>query len=290
MEGLIVKGIGGFYYVKSGTVVYECKARGIFKKEGIVPTVGDKVSIEILADGKAVINDIYPRKNIFIRPSIANVDCFVVVVAATQPNPSRAIVDKFLVMAEKSHTDIILCINKIDLADDARLKRMKETYEHLYKMVFVSGETGQGIRTLKEMLVGKVAALTGPSGVGKSTLLNAIMPNVFAETGEISSKTQRGRHTTRHVEIFDMEFGGMIFDTPGFTSFEILEAGEEELQFLYPEMLPYIGKCRYDNCRHLREPDCAVRKAVAEEKIKKSRYTSYIEQLNEIIEKERNKY
>lgn len=290
MEGLIVKGIGGFYYVKSGTIVYECKARGIFKKEGIVPTVGDKVSIEILADGKAVINEIYPRKNIFIRPSIANVDCFVVVVAATQPDPSRAIVDKFLVMAEKSRTDIILCINKIDLADDARLKRMKETYEHLYKMVFVSGETGQGIRTLKEMLVGKVAALTGPSGVGKSTLLNAIMPNVFAETGEISSKTQRGRHTTRHVEIFDMEFGGMIFDTPGFTSFEILEAGEEELQFLYPEMLPYIGKCRYDNCRHLREPDCAVRKAVAEEKIKKSRYTSYIEQLNEIIEKERNKY
>ena len=290
MEGLIVKGIGGFYYVKSGTIVYECKARGIFKKEGIVPTVGDKVSIEILADGKAVINEIYPRKNIFIRPSIANVDCFVVVVAATQPDPSRAIVDKFLVMAEKSRTDIILCINKIDLADDARLKRMKETYEHLYKMVFVSGETGQGIRTLKEMLVGKVAALTGPSGVGKSTLLNAIMPNVFAETGEISSKTQRGRHTTRHVEIFDMEFGGMIFDTPGFTSFEILEAGEEELQFLYPEMLPYIGKCRYDNCRHLREPDCAVRKAVAEEKIKKSRYTSYIEQLNEIIEKKRNKY
>jgi len=293
MKGIIVKGIGGFYYVKSeqiNPIVYQCRARGIFKKDGIKPMVGDEVIIEVLPDGDAVVNQILPRKNSFIRPPIANVDCFACVISVAEPAPNRAITDKFLVMAEKSRVDIILCVNKIDLADQAVLNKLKDTYEKLYPMAFTSVEKDIGIEAFGKLLSGKRCAFAGPSGVGKSSLLNRLHPDVSVETSEVSHKTLRGKHTTRHVEIFDMEFGGMIFDTPGFTSFEVLEASEEELQFLYPEMAPYIGKCKYDNCRHLREPDCAIREAVIEGVISKSRYTSYVEQLLEIQEKEKNKY
>ena len=175
------------------------------------------------------------------------------------------------------------------MSDDT-VAKIYDIYDGTYPVYCVSGETGKGIEELKRNLAGKKCALAGPSGVGKSTILNALEPKVFVQTGEISQKTKRGRHTTRHVEIFDMEFGGMIFDTPGFTSFEILEAGIDELEHLYPEFSLYLGKCKYDNCRHLKEPDCAIRDAVREGKIKKERYRSYITQLLEIKEKEKNKY
>lgn len=287
MEGIVVKGIAGFYYVKAKDSVYQCKARGIFKKDGIKVAVGDIVEIQLNEGSDALITEIKQRKNFFIRPPIVNVDCFAVVFAIVNPEPNFAIIDRFLVMAEKSNMDIILCVNKVDLAEQSQVDKLKQIYESIYPMVFLSGKTGQGIEELKALLQGKKCALAGPSGVGKSTILNALEPMVSVETGEISEKTKRGKHTTRHVEIFDTAFGAMIFDTPGFTSFEVLEADEEELALLYPEMQEYLGQCRYDNCRHIKEPDCCIREAVAEGKISKSRYNSYVVQIKEIREKSR---
>lgn len=286
MEGIIVKGIAGFYYVKAEDTVYQCKARGVFKKQGITPAVGDRVTIRMAEEGSdAVIEAIHERKNSFIRPPIANVDCFVVVLAAANPKPNLTITDKFLVMAEKSHTDIILCINKSDLVSREELDAIKEIYRDLYPVVCVSGKEGIGLDELKQRLEGKISALAGPSGVGKSTLLNKLAPHALAETGDISGKTKRGKHTTRHSELFEMGENAMIFDTPGFTSFEILDADEEELQYFYPEMEALLGTCKYDNCRHKKEPACAIRDAAEDGRIHPSRYASYLAQLEEIQQK-----
>ena len=285
MQGIIVKGIAGFYYVETEEGIYQCKARGIFRKDGIIPRVGDNVIIEAIDEEEAVINEILPRKNEFIRPPIANVDCFIIVIAAKQPDPNMSILDKFLVMAELYHTDVVICVNKIDLVEREELELFKEIYQPIYPLVFVSGKTGQGIKDLEDLIIDKKSALAGPSGVGKSTILNKIIGEKIAETGEVSHKTKRGKNTTRHVELYSLKNGGMIFDTPGFTSFDVLEAEEDELSYLYPEMQPYLSKCRYDDCRHLAEPDCEVQKAVKEGKIHESRYDSYVKQIKEIQEK-----
>ncbi|MBN7772052.1 ribosome small subunit-dependent GTPase A [Clostridium aminobutyricum] len=287
MEGIVVKGIGGFYYVKAEGQVIQCKARGIFKKDGIKIAIGDLVRIELNEGSDATITAIHERRNCFIRPPIANVDCFAVVMAAADPEPNLAIIDRFLVMAEKSNMDVILCINKVDIAKPEMINRLKNIYEDIYPMVFLNAKTGSGIDELKKLMTDKKCALAGPSGVGKSTILNALEPKVTVETGEISEKTKRGKHTTRHVEIFDTDFGALVFDTPGFTSFEILEAEEEELQQFYPEMLPYLGGCKYDNCRHIKEPECSVLEAVEDGAISQSRYNSYAEQYKEIKEKKK---
>lgn len=290
MKGIIVKGIAGFYYVKVGEKIYQCKARGIFKKDGIIPYVGDEVIIEDTNKDEAVINEILPRKNCFIRPPIANVDCFVIVVAAARPEPNPDIIDKFLVMAEKNHTDIVICINKIDLITDEKRNEIEDIYKGLYPLVCVCGKTGQGLEEMAELLKNKKSALAGPSGAGKSTLLNLLQTRFTVETGAISEKTKRGKHTTRHVELFETDFGALLFDTPGFTSFDIMDAEVDELHFLYPEMSALVGGCKYDDCRHIKEPDCCVRDAVAQGKIHESRYKSYVSQLKEIQEKESTKY
>ncbi|MBR0600217.1 ribosome small subunit-dependent GTPase A [Sinanaerobacter chloroacetimidivorans] len=288
MKGIIVKGIAGFYYVKTENRVVQCKARGIFKKDGTIPYVGDEVHIEMIDDEEAVINEICSRKNVFIRPPIANVDCFIIVIAAANPDPNPDIIDRFLVMAEKNHTEIVLCINKIDLVSEEKRRDIEAIYHDIYPVVSVSGNTGEGIEELKKYLKDKKSALAGPSGAGKSTLLNKLQTGLSVETGAISNKTKRGKHTTRHVEIFQLDFGGMIFDTPGFTSFDILEADEEELQYLYPEISALVGDCKYDNCRHIKEPDCRIRDAVKTGKIHSSRYDSYVNHFKEI--QERRKY
>ena len=283
-----MKGIAGFYYVKTSKGRFQAKGRGIFKKDKITLTVGDYVDIQVLDDGDAVINSIEPRKNEFLRPPIANVDCFVVVFSIAKPTPNYRIIDKFLIMAEMNNTDAIICINKEDLVTDKSETNIVDVYKDIYPTVFVSGKTGEGLEKLAKMISNKKVALAGPSGVGKSTILNQLIPLAMMETGSISEKTKRGKHTTRHVEIFELENGGMIFDTPGFTSFEILEAEEDSLMDYYPEMLKYKGHCKYDDCRHVKEPGCKVIEAVKNGDINKMRYNSYLENMNEI--RTRKKY
>ena len=284
IEGTIVKGIGGFYYVETAEGLYQCRARGIFRKEGMTPYVGDRVEIEPQDDEEAVITRIFPRRNQFIRPPVANVDCLIITAALRKPEINLYIIDKFLVMAEYQHTDIGICLNKIDLAEPDEINAFRKIYEDIYPVICVSGKTGEGLDELQKFLNGRKCAFAGPSGVGKSTLLNHLQATVMVETGEISEKSQRGKHTTRHVELFQLADGSMIFDTPGFTSFEVLEAEEQELAFLYPEMAPFIGQCKYHNCRHISEPDCEVRSAVIRGTIHMSRYDSYCKQIKEIQE------
>ncbi len=289
MKGLIIKGIGGFYYVETDLGLIEAKGRGIFKKDGKTLMVGDEVELDIIdkEEKKGVINAILPRKNSFIRPPIANVDVFAVVFAPKKPKPNYALIDKFLIMAEMHGVEALICINKCDLADEAELAEIRAVYEKVYPVLSVSGKTGQGLGELKAYTSGKKLALAGPSGVGKSTLLNCLIPHANMQTGEISDKTQRGRHTTRHVEIFNTDSGGRIFDTPGFTSFDILEAEEDTLRMYYPEIEKFTGMCRYDNCRHLREPGCRVRIALDGGELHRQRYESYLFNLDEIKKRKR---
>ena len=290
MKGLIVKGIGGFYYVKTEKGLIEAKGRGIFKKDGITLCVGDEVEIEIIDEenAKGVIDKILPRKNVFIRPPIANVDVFIVVFAATSPAPNFPIIDKFLVNAEIHGIEPIICINKKDLVSVEEIENIKEIYQSAYKVIAVSTLTGDGLEELYPLIKDKKVALAGPSGVGKSSILNQLHPSANMETGEVSKKTSRGKHTTRHVEIFEIEQGGMIFDTPGFTSFEMPDIEVSDLKEYYPEFEKLHGQCKYDNCYHLKEPECAVRKAVKAGNIHILRYKAYLANMEEL--KNKNRY
>lgn len=297
MTGLIIKGIGGFYYVKTEEGIFECRGRGAFRKKGLKIQVGDRVKIsetELSSEARkrgmeheGVIEEVLERKNSFIRPPIVNVDTFAVTFAVKDPEPSFAIIDKFLVMASMNSVEAIIVMNKCDLADESTLEEYRNIYSGLYETVMVSTVTGEGLEELDRLIHGKTVAFAGPSGVGKSTIINALIPDADMETGEISRKTSRGRHTTRHVEIFETRSGGLVYDTPGFTSFDILEAEEDELREHYPEIARYSGKCYYDNCRHLKEPDCAVKDAVRRGEISRIRYGSYKSNMEEIKEKRR---
>ena len=298
MKGIIIKGIGGFYYVKTEEALYECTGRGIFKRMGIKLQVGDRVTISekelskeardrgILHEG--VIEEVMERKNSFIRPPIVNVDTFAVTFAAKDPEPNFTLIDKFLVMAGMNHVEAVIVMNKCDLCDEETLRNYEEVYSGLYPVIRVSGKENIGLEELERSILGKTVAFAGPSGVGKSTLINELIPDAEMETGEVSKKTSRGRHTTRHVEIFEAKGGGLVYDTPGFTSFDILEAEEDELQDYYPDLAKFKGKCFYDNCRHLKEPDCAVKAAVKAGMISRIRYRSYKTNMEEI--KEKRKY
>ena len=291
MQGKIIRGIAGFYYVhvvESG--VYECKAKGIFRKDGLKPLVGDDVEIEILdeKDMEGNIMQILPRRNDLIRPAVANIDLALVVFAAAKPKPHFQLLDRFLVMMESKEIPAILCFNKSDIVDDAEIASLKEIYENCgYPLLFTSAKEETNIDELKELLRGKTTAIAGPSGVGKSSLINQLQSGVKMETGSISRKIERGKHTTRHSELIVLEEGSYIMDTPGFSSLYVGDMEKEELKYCFPEFSAYEGKCRFNGCSHTHEPGCAVREAVEEGKIHRMRYEDYTFLYRELQEKKR---
>lgn len=275
MTGIIVKGIGGFYYVKAADDnVYECKARGIFRKERVTPMIGDRVEIEV-KDGKGSVVKIQERATCLERPPVANIDILVLVVAAASPEPNFFLIDKMLINAQKSGIEPIICINKTDLAQREDLQK---TYRS-YKVVSVCAEKEEGIDGLVGLIKDKVSAFSGLSGVGKSSILNLIT-NTEMETGAVSEKIQRGRHTTRHVELLELKAGGFVLDTPGFSSLEVEGVKAEELHNYFPEMSGAKGSCRFRGCSHISEPDCAVKALLESGTLSESRYESYRELYN----------
>ena len=283
MRGRIVKGIGGFYYVDvAARGLYECKARGVFRNQEIKPLVGDYADIEETKEGTMVgqITAIVPRSNELIRPAVANVDQALVLFAAAKPAPNLALLDHFLVMMERSGVPVVLVFNKADAASQRKMEELAEIYGGCgCEVHFISAKTGEGIEEIRGLLAGKTTVLAGPSGVGKSTLMNAILPEAGMQTGEISQKIGRGRHTTRHAELFRIGEDSYLFDTPGFSSFTVWGIEPEQLRFYLPEFGPYEGKCRFDGCLHHKEPDCAVKEALARGEISRVRYESYLQML-----------
>lgn len=276
MVGTIIKALSGFYYVSADEKIYECRARGKFRLDGTSPLVGDKVSFAPDPNGKGYIEKVFERKNYFIRPAVANIDAMVFIAANTNPVTDPFLIDRVSVIAEEADCELIVCINKTDI-DPA-----DELYEIYSKSGFVtirtSAETGEGISKLMQALKGKICAFTGNSGVGKSSILNALVPELNLEVGEVSEKLGRGKHTTRHVELFALSDETYIADTPGFASFDIemmQSIDKDELMFDFREFKPYIGSCRFNDCAHLKEPGCAVTEALNSGKIMPSRYESY---------------
>ena len=291
MQGKIVKGIGGFYYVDNGkNKVYACRAKGIFRKQDIKPLVGDNVEFTILdeTDAEGNVDAILPRKNALIRPAAANVDQALVVFALTHPAPNLNLLDRFLVMMEREQVPVIICFNKADLAGEEEMEAYRAVYEKAgYPVRIISAKEEDGVEAVRSLMRGKTTVLAGPSGVGKSSIINLLQSEVEMETGSISRKIERGRHTTRHSELLVLGEDSYIMDTPGFSSLYISDIEQDSLKYCFPEFVPYEGKCRFNGCSHVHEPDCAVKQAVEEEKIHRSRYEDYLAMYQEIQERKR---
>ena len=291
MQGKIIKGIAGFYYVhvvESG--IYECKAKGVFRKEKVKPLVGDDVEIEILDEAEKTGNivQILPRKNELIRPAVTNIDQALVVFAVTEPKPHFNLLDRFLVMMESKEIPVVLCFNKKDIASQPELKELQEIYSACgYRVIFTSALNEENIGTVKEVLQGKTTVIAGPSGVGKSSLINLLQTEIRMETGSISKKIARGKHTTRHSELITIDGNSYIMDTPGFSSLYVNDFEKGELKYYIREFAPYEGKCRFNGCDHVHEPGCAVKAAVEHGEIHTVRYEDYLEMYQELQEKKR---
>ena len=266
--------------------IVQAKGRGLFKKDGFLLMVGDRVELDYKEGDDSIITSVEERKNSCSRPPIANVDKLIVVMAMEKPAPNLQVTDKLLAMAEAKGVDPVVCINKCDSGNRDKGEELADIYRDIYPTVLVSGLTGENIDKLLKLIEGGNAAMAGPSGVGKSTLTNRLIPHASMEVGDISSKTDRGKHTTRHVEMFKLG-EGYLFDTPGFTSLYADEAWEDDLGGLFPEIRENRESCRFDDCRHVAEPDCGVIKALEEGRIKKTRYESYISIMNEMSEKKK---
>lgn len=279
IKGRIIKGIGGFYYVKAAdNTIYECKARGIFRKESIKPAIGDFVDI-LVENGKGSIEKIYPRVSYLVRPTVANIDVLVIVVAAAEPEPNILLIDKLLVNAENVGISPVILINKTDVKSGGKIA---EIYEKAgYPVVLTSAKEKDVKDAILPYIKDKTSAFAGLSGVGKSTILNLIT-DTKQETGEISDKIKRGKHTTRHVELLELQEGGFVLDTPGFSSFEIDSIKADELYKNFPEMRDLEDMCRFKGCKHINEPDCIVKEEVESGEIAKSRYESYVALFNEL--------
>ena len=291
MQGKIIKGIAGFYYIYAEDhEIYECKAKGIFRKDNQKPLVGDNVEIEVLdiQEKEGSVTAILPRRNSLIRPAVANVDQAFVIFAMENPKPNLMLLDRFLIMMEKQDIPAVVCFNKKDLADSSELEFLYETYTGCgYRVILSSTFQGDGLDEIRQVLKGKTTVVAGPSGVGKSSITNALQENVKMETGEISKKLKRGKHTTRHSQVIPVGEDTYLMDTPGFSSLYLTDMEEQELKDYFPEFRKYEGQCRFQGCRHIHEPGCAVKEALENHKISSLRYEDYLGLYEGLKEKRR---
>ncbi len=274
--GRIIKGIGGLYFVDTDNGIFECKARGVFRKRKITPTIGDYVEITVLDEKnkEGFIEKICERKSFLIRPKVANVDCCIITFAGASPNINFDLLDRFLILTEEKNLDVIICINKYDLTKKETIEYIQRVYAPIYKVIFTNTIDKTGIDELKNEIKNKVSVVAGPSGVGKSSLINCILPFTTQKTGEISKKIERGKHTTREVELLCVDENTYIVDSPGFTSLSLEHIKPEELQFYFREFKDFLEKCRFNDCLHLFEPDCLIKEHIGNE-ISKERYERY---------------
>jgi len=284
MDGLIFRALSGFYYVKTATgSQIECRARGRFRKTGESPLVGDRVTISETEPGKGVVEAIHPRKNAFVRPPVANIDCMIVLASAVNPITDPFLIDRITAIAEAKDAECVICVNKTDLHPGDDLFAIYEAAG--FKTIRTSAITGEGIEELRAFIHGKICAFVGNSGVGKSSILNALEPGFMVKVAEVSEKLGRGRHTTRHVELFPLGEDTQVADTPGFSSFDIEKMDltiKEDLQYAFPDFAPYLGCCQFRDCAHVAEQGCAVLEALREGKIRPTRHGSYLRLYNEI--------
>lgn len=282
MNGILLKAIAGFYYIEAGGRVYECKARGIFRKNHEAPTVGDNLEFEILDDGKGIVTKILPRKNLLVRPPVANLDQLFIVSAHDTPAPNALLIDRLTAIAINNDIEPIVVFNKSDLGN---MDDWQKIYSNVgFRCIVTSGANGEGCDEILKLLPGKISAFTGNSGVGKSSLLNRMFPDLKLQTGEVSDKLGRGRHTTRHVELFSVN-DGYVADTPGFSSLDIertMPVKKEELPFVFPEFEKFLGTCKFASCTHTVEKGCEVLSAVKSGQIQKTRFESYCTIFNEV--------
>ncbi|WP_127584317.1 ribosome small subunit-dependent GTPase A [Paenibacillus koleovorans] len=300
-SGIIVKALSGYYYVQpdepAGAGSVQCRARGIFKKKGISPLVGDHALYELTENGEGTVDEIKPRTTELIRPPIANVDQAVLVFSLTEPGLNLQLLDKFLVHTEQARLETVICLTKVDLLQDREsgelaggmnLDAVRRLYESFgYRVIVTSKRTQEGLEAVRDALAGRISVFSGQSGVGKSSMLNAIVPGLKLETNEISAKLGRGKHTTRHVELFPLEAGGFVADTPGFSQLDFLELEPEQLSGCFAEFRGYSAGCKFRGCLHQQEPGCLVLQALDEGAIAPSRYKHYTAFLTEMKERKR---
>jgi ribosome biogenesis GTPase len=294
IKGKIIRGVGGFYYIQRedtppGELV-ECKAKGIFRNRKVKPLVGDDVEIELLDEEHQTgsITRIFPRKNELIRPASANVDQAVVVFALSYPKPNLNLLDRFLLMMQTQEIPVVICFNKCDEQEETQISQIVSQYDGSGATVLVTSTvTGDGLDKLRELLTGKTTVMAGPSGVGKSSVMNILYPQAKMQTGEISDKIKRGKHTTRHTELFCIAKDTYIMDTPGFTSLQLPDIEKEELERYYPEFAGYEDTCRFLGCSHIHEPDCGVKAALERGEISAGRYENYKQFYQEISQKKK---
>ena len=291
--GKIIRVVGGFYYVwcREDAQVYQCRARGVFRKDSFKPVAGDDCSFQLTKarDVEGYVEQIAPRRNFLIRPPVANVDQALILFAFASPEPNCSLLDRFLIEMRRLQIPAVICFNKNDLADEAARSRLTESYRQSgCRVLTASILNREGLEEIRELMEGRTTVLAGPSGVGKSSLTNFLCPEANMEVGQVSRKTERGKQTTRHAELFAAGGGTFFFDTPGFSSLELQGIGREDVKAFFPEFSEYEPRCRFQGCMHIHEPDCGVKSALEEGRISRERYDSYVQLVDEISAKKRS--